>query len=302
MKVFFDNVNFNSSSGPNSFAKRLSDELIRRNYQISNVASKSFIPDVQLSFIMSQKKIAPLVQRLDGIYFNIEQDYQVLNKPLLETYENSESAVFQTEFNKKLSEHYFGNHLNSTVIRNGTDLDLISSIQPVKNKILDKFEKVWCCASSWRPHKRLSENVRYFLEVAPDTHCLVILGSNPDFITKHPRVFYGGEVGWGDLISIYKRSDYFIHLSWLDHCPNVVVDARASGCQIICSSAGGTKEIAGKDATVIKEDDWDFSPIKLYKPPEMDFSKTVKNEYDIDISISRAAKEYIDVFKGVLRR
>ena len=128
MKVFFDNVNFNSSSGPNSFAKRLSDELMRRNYQISNVVSKNFIPDVQLSFIMSQKKIAPLVQRLDGIYFNIEQDYQVLNKPLLETYENSESAVFQTEFNKKLSEHYFGNHLNSTVIRNGTDLDLISSI------------------------------------------------------------------------------------------------------------------------------------------------------------------------------
>ena len=302
MKIFFDNVNFNSSSGPNSFAKRLSDELKRRDHSVSNVVSGNFMPDVQISFIMSQKKIAPLVQRLDGIYFNKDQDYQSLNKPILETYENSESVVFQTEFNKKLSEHYFGNHLNPSVIRNGTDIELISTIHPAQNNLLDKFKKVWCCASSWRPHKRLSENVRYFLEIAPESDCLVIFGSNPDITVRHPRVFYGGEVGWNDLISVYKRSDYFIHLAWLDHCPNVVVDARAAGCQIICSSAGGTQEIAGKDAIIIREEDWDFSPTRLYKPPVMDFSKTIKNEYNVDISISRAAKEYIDVFEGILRK
>lgn len=302
MKIFFDNVNFSSSSGPNSFAKRLSDELIRRNYQISNEASMDFIPDVQLSFIMSQKKVAPLIQRLDGIYFNKEQDYQSLNKPILETYENSEAVVFQTEFNKALSEKYFGNHWNSTIIRNGTDIDLISTIKPVENKILDQFEKIWCCASSWRPHKRLSENVRYFLESSSDRDCLVIFGSNPDFTARHPRIFYGGEVDWTDLISVYKRSSYFIHLAWLDHCPNVVVDARAAGCQIICSSAGGTKEIAGKDAVIISEDDWDFSPTMLYKPPKMDFSKTIKNQYDIDISISRAASQYVSVFEGISKR
>ena len=132
MKLFFDNVNFNSTSGPNSFAKRLHDELEKRGHEISNQASSKFIPDVQLSFIMSQKKIAPMVQRLDGIYFNTDQDFKFLNKPILETYENCEAVVFQTEFNKKLSEHYFGNHWNSHIIRNGTDVELISSIDPVK--------------------------------------------------------------------------------------------------------------------------------------------------------------------------
>jgi hypothetical protein len=33
----------------------------------------------------------------------------------------------------------------------------------------------------------------------------------------------------------------------------------------------------------------------------MDFSATVENQYDIDISISRAASEYIDIFNGMLR-
>ena len=300
MKIFFDNVNFNSSSGPNSFATRLSSELSKREHEVFNQVSTDSIPDVQLSFIMSQKKIAPMVQRLDGIYFNTDQDFKSLNKPILETYENCESVVFQTDFNKKLSEHYFGNHWNSHVIRNGTDTEMIESIAPVQNDLLDSFESVWTCASSWRPHKRLSENIRYFLETAPDTHCLVVLGSNPDFTIRHPRVLYGGQVGWEDLISIYKRSEYFIHLSWLDHCPNVVVDARASGCKIVCSSSGGTKEIAGPSATLVIEDDWDFSPVKLYSPPKMDFSKIATNDIDIDISIVRAADQYVDVFQGVL--
>ena len=302
MKIYFDNVNLNSSSGPNSFANRLSDELKRRSHNVSSIASGDFIPDVQLSFIMCQKKIAPLIQRLDGIYFNIDQDFKSLNKPIRETYDNSESVVFQTNFNRDLITKYFGNHWSYRVIRNGTDLNIINSIDPADNKVLDNFENVWSCASSWRPHKRLSENVRYFLETSSDKDCLVILGSDPDFTVKHPRVFYGGHLNWRDLISVYKRSDYFLHLAWLDHCPNVVVDARAAGCKIICSSSGGTKEIAGKDAVVIEEDDWDFSPVKLYRPPILDFSRSVKNQYDTDISINRAADEYLEVFNEVLNK
>ena len=302
MKIFFDNVNFNSTSGPNSFATRLSSELSKRGHEVFSQTSIKSIPEVQLSFIMSQKKVAPMIQRLDGIYFNNDQDFKSLNKPILETYENCEAVVFQTEFNKKLSEHYFGNHWNSHIIRNGTDIDLIDSIEPAKNNILDSFESVWCCASSWRPHKRLSENIRYFLETAPSTHCLIVLGSNPDFTIKHPRIFYGGELSWKDLISIYKRSEFFIHLAWLDHCPNVVVDARAAGCNIICSSTGGTREIAGPGATLVVEDDWDFSPVKLYSPPRMDFSKIDVNVYNSDISITRAADEYLDAFNSVLRK
>ena len=65
----------------------------------------------------------------------------------------------------------------------------------------------------------------------------------------------------GDRLFISLLSAAFIHLAWLDHCPNVVVDARAAACQIICSSAGGTKEIAGPSAIVIEEDEWDFEPV-----------------------------------------
>jgi len=125
----------------------------------------------------------------------------------------------------------------------------------------------------------------------------VIAGDKSEDILKEDRIFYVGNISILQLISLYKRAKYFIHLTWLDHCPNVVVDARASGCQIICSSAGGTKEIAGPDAIVIEEDEWDFEPVKLYEPPVMDFTKKVKNVYENDYNMTKVAEQYLNFLK-----
>lgn len=302
MKVLIDNVNLDSNSGPNGFAGKIIKPLGKLGVDVSCVLDKNFLPDIQLSFIMSHYKFAPIVQRLDGIYFNSEQDFESLNGPIKATYIDAESVIFQSEFNKKLTEHWFGKKESNFVIHNGTCLERIKEINPIDHQLTNSFENVWCCASSWRPHKRLSENVRYFLDHAGRHDCLIIAGENPDFRCDDPRVFYAGNLDWINLISLFKRSKYFIHLSWLDHCPNVVIDARASGCHIICSSAGGTSEICGANSTIIQEEDWDFSPIKLYSPPPVDFSKIIKSKKDIDISIERAAKEYSHVLSGVFNK
>ena len=120
----------------------------------------------------------------------------------------------------------------------------------------------------------------------------------PNQQVVHGNINYLGELSQQELYSLYKGSKYFIHLAWLDHCPNVVVDARACGCKIICSSAGGTKEIAGEDAIVIKEDEWDFEPVKLYDPPPMDFNKKVENLWDKDYNMKNIAIRYVDFIKG----
>ena len=301
MKIFFENVDLSSRSGPNSFGKKLHDSLSKRDHEIITGIPET-IPDVQLAFIASGYRLAPTVQRLDGIYFNIDQNFDELNIPIEATYQSADAVIFQSEFNKRLTFHYFGKKENSHVISNGTDIDLISAIKPMESDVLDTFENVWTCASSWRPHKRLSENIRYFLEMSSINDCLIIAGSNPDVRISNPRVFYAGDLDWQTLISLYKRSKYFLHLAFLDHCPNVVVDARASGCKIICSSTGGTSEISGKNSIVIEEGEWDFTPLKLYSPPEMDFSKVVDIGIDSDISIDYASERYLEVLKGVVEK
>lgn len=293
MKINLENVNLNSSTGPNSFGKKLHSALLNKGHEFTSYEEA----DVSLCFIeglnVMQNLRTPRIQRLDGIYFNKQQNYEAQNFNIKLTYDWSDGVVFQSHFNKKLTTKYFGEHSRSVVIHNGADVGTIQEIKPAKIYA----NKVWSCASSWRPHKRLGENIRYFLEHKEEGDVLCVAGETPH-IVKDPSIYYLGNLSQDKLYSLYKRSDYFLHLAWLDHCPNVVVDARACGAQIICSDSGGTKEIAGLDAIVLEEEEWDFQPVKLYEPPSIDFEKKVDNLFDSDYDIVSVSQKYEDFMKN----
>ena len=209
--------------------------------------------------------------------------------------------IYQSEFNKKLTEKYFGQAKKSVVIGNGTCLSAIEKKSPLESPALDKYSEVWTCSSSWRPHKRLKENIRYFLENSPTDACLVVAGENPDHYVEDPRVLYAGHLSWDDCISLYKRSKVFLHLAFLDHCPNVVVDARASGCKVVVSSSGGTKEISGPESIVIQDLEWDMNPLDLYDPPKLDFKKTYRCGIESSIDIKEVASRYSQALSEISR-
>jgi len=288
MNIYLDNVNLGSTSGPNHFGSKLVKYMSRLGDSFTG--DKKY--DVQLSFIQSNTQVAPIYQRLDGIYFNSSQDFEKLNAAIKDTYSKAKGVIFQSEFNKELTFKYFGTHDNYKVIHNGADLERINGVRPLRNLVLDRFDAVWCCASSWRPHKRLRDNITYFLENSNKNDCMVVAGQAPkEDAIKHERVFYVGNLDVETLYGLYKRSKYFVHLAYLDHCPNVVVDAAACGCHIICSSAGGTKEIA-IGGTIIVEDEWDFKPTKLYEPPKLDFTKRRECKLKTNIDMTYVATQY----------
>lgn len=294
MNLLLNNVNPYSSSGPNHFANKFTKYISKLDTSVDYQHNEDKKYDSQLSFIYhtEEHENIPIYQRLDGIYFNSEQQFEELNKPIKRTYDLSKGVIFQSEFNKMLTFKYFGEHNNFKIIHNGADLDFIDSVGPLEASVIDQYEKVWCSASSWRPHKRLSDNIRYFLEHSSEKECMVVAGHvNNDKKIPHSRVYYTGELDIKTLTSLYKRSDYFVHLAYLDHCPNVVVDAVACGCHVICSSTGGTKEVA-IGGTIIQEDEWDLEPIKLYHPPRLDFSRKQDNEYSTNIDMNYVATQY----------
>lgn len=306
MNIFTHNFNPNSESGPNKFSRQLLNSLVS-DYGFSLTSQK----DADVEFCLIQQashKIKPMILRLDGIYFNKSQDFNQQNIPINFSYKNSDIVVFQSEFNRRLTEKWFGPHPNYRIIHNAY-LD-----NPVKDKIFKKEsdKEIWSCASSWRPHKRLIDNVRYFLEKAPNDAMLYVAGEgikDQDIIDIQKLIsFYGnektvkvcGNLDYTTLRMLYDASSTFLHLAYLDHCPNVVVDAVAHGCHVVCSSSGGTKEIV-KNGTIIEEDEWDFSPIDLYSPPKMDFSKIKKinNLLDNDFNSINCLKSYVDAFRSL---
>jgi len=305
MKIFTHNFNPNSNSGPNKFSRQLFQSMIKDNGVV--IESNNKEADVEFCLIQQQvHKVKPMLLRLDGIWFNSEQDYDSQNAPIKYAYGNADAVVFQSNFNKALTEKWFGEHRNSFVIHNAPDLEVIKSVNPrFFDRVFGVNTEVWSCASKWRPHKRLNENIRYFFENAPKEAVLAVAGpiSGENLVIPDSgRVYLLGDLDYVSLLSLYRRSSTFIHLSYLDHCPNVVVDAQASGCHIICSSTGGTKEIVS-NGTIIHEKNWDYSPIKLYEPPAMDFKN--KSEVfshqceDKKTNIVDCANLYYNVFKTI---
>lgn len=299
MKIYFDNFDMQSSSGPNSFAKKLGHELIKQGHEIT-----SDRPHVQLSFIMSGGRLAPVALRLDGIYFNTMQEWKRMNVSIKQAYDTADLIVFQSMFNKELVTKYFGEHKQPFVIHNGANLDLITDVPVNDDAFFDSFKKIWLCASSWRPHKRLAENIRYFFEHAGGHDCLIVAGSGIEVHERvnDPRIFYVGNLTQMQLMGIMKRAHKFIHLAFLDHCPNVVVDARAAGCQIICASSGGTHEIAGTNAIVIQDIEWDWKPLELYRPPLLDFTNIAQVGQESIIDMTYVAERYTLVLNTIALR
>lgn len=297
MRFLLDNVDLSSRSGPNGFGLKLARALSYRGHQLVDSDER---PDVQLSFIQQLCDAVPMVLRLDGIWFNSMHDWRAQNEPIHRAYDAARAVVIQSEFDRELVQRYFGARDDTHVIHNGTDIEFVCSVDPMSAPSLHDVEHVWSCAAAWRPHKRLSENVRYFREHAGPLDCLIIAGANPDLKVSDPRVFYAGDLDYETLVSLYRASDYFLHLAWLDHSPNTVVDARAAGCHIVCSSSGGTEEIAGLNSTVIEEDEWDFQPCKLYEPLQLDFSRKRQGRYESEIDIDIVASMYESVLIGAL--
>ena len=284
MRILFNNVNFDSRSGPNGFGLKLARQLIKTGHEIVSRDS-----NIALNFIQGHVSNTKNVLRLDGIWFNISQDWEKLNEPISKSYDLADSVIVQSEFNKELVSKYFGKRDNVHVVHNGTDLDSIEKIQPAKTG--HDRAKTWLCASSWRPHKRLAENINYFQHAAGEKDVLFVAGSGDAAAAidcKDPRVIYVGDLSWEHLVSLMKAASNFIHLAYLDHCPNVVVDARAAGCKIVCSDSGGTAEIAGIDAAVIKDASWDFAPTTLYEPPKLDMT-------NLGVSIQPKTNNIVDV-------
>jgi len=158
VKIYPHNYNQHSLSGPNKFTTQLFN-CLSKVYSI-NLVNNPRSADIEFCLIQqATHKVKPMVLRLDGIWFNSEQDYDQQNKPIKFSYNNADVVIFQSEFNKKLTENWFGRHRNSHVIHNAPDLNLINGemINNAYKKISWPWKEgveVWSSASTWRPHKR----------------------------------------------------------------------------------------------------------------------------------------------------
>jgi glycosyltransferase involved in cell wall biosynthesis len=307
MKIHFSNVNFSSNSGPNSFGFRLANSFKNLGHEIVEDNKKEY--DVFLCFIepsSNPRHGSKFIHRLDGIWFKPEQ-FKTHNKNIKWAYDNCDHVVWQSEFDKKMTCHHWGDR-NGSVIHNGISLEnvdsetLLTNIKDIKSKITGRL---FVSSASWHRQKRLKENIEFFEKNKKDGDIMIVMGPNPDVIIDKPHlqksIIFTGKLSHNQCLEIFREADWMIHLAWLDHCPNVVVEALSQGCPVICTDSGGTKEIVNDNGIVIPETNpysfelTDYDNPYFINIPEVNLDKIdVKNQH---LDIENIAKKYLEIMK-----
>ena len=91
MNIRFENVNFNSNSGPNSFGKKLKKYFELNGCKVSWHDYDAVLCFIETNNVFKNKK---LYQRLDGIYFNSDFDYKSQNKNISRVYGIADGVIF----------------------------------------------------------------------------------------------------------------------------------------------------------------------------------------------------------------
>lgn len=257
--------------GPGHFLAALTKSLPAKGVQ--EVFRLSDRPDVLLvpggapaGFLEETASMGiPVVQRLDGVYFDITEDYAERNVPLRRTLEQADTVIFQSEYSREMALRFIGRPRRHLVIYNSADPEIFSPSGPIRRP---PFDRVVMAASRWRPHKRLRDVVDAFQRMRDGRTCLVIAGSMDSLslnLSASSDILLLGDVSQAELASWLRGADVFVHPAWRDWCPNVVVQALACGVPVVCSSLGGTHELVGDAGIVVESGEHEeFRPLPLY--------------------------------------
>jgi glycosyltransferase involved in cell wall biosynthesis len=307
MKVHFDNVNMSSTSGPNSFGKRLAMALLESGHEIEldNGANS----DVSIVFIeRSGKPLAKkVIQRLDGIWFS-PAEFKSKNTFIKNLYENADGVIWQSDFDRQMVTKWWGLPKSGTVIRNGINTSPVKKFTlPALEQLRQQYEKIFVCSANWHAQKRLLENIELYKHLRNQyaSAALIVLGSNPTYVAD-PHIFFAGSQPHEVCLEIFSAADWMIHLAWLDHCPNTVVECLSQKTPVICSEHGGTKELVSDYGIVVKESlDYNFELVDYSNPPKLQVSQIqslpdkLELTYNVDITMSTCLNNYLSFMEKI---
>lgn len=287
-------------TGKGFFLNRLKSSLSELG--VKCVHNPKIDHDVYLDYVSFKlKSNKPHILRLDGVNYTHSKRSNAENKIIQKSVSKADAVVFQSEFCNDAVRRRIKVSCFTEVIMNGDNPNRFNHIKPADSDYrLNLFT-----AARWRRHKRLKEIVKSFLLWDNADSCLWIAGQ-ADYQVNHPRIRYLGPLSQSQLASYYRLANAFIHISYIDSCPNAVVESICSGTPVLSNNVGGNPEVVGESGEVCDIDKpYNWKTINPYKPPRVDLSviaegmaKVVSGNYNCnrsDLNINTVAKKYISL-------
>ena len=284
LKIGFS-FNF-ANGGPSNFLKNLRKTLMQNKICKTSYFINPFTDCNIYSNKVRNPWNKPYVYRVDGVGYDTSRSNEHLtgvNDLIVDGINESIGIVYQTHHSKKMVDSFLDIKPNkSTIIINGTNLEKFCPNGDDFRVALNISENalVFISSAKWRPQKRLEDIVEVF-KIFKKTHIgethLIIIGVEKE-IDYSNNIIYLPIVENEDMPKYLRSADIYLFFSWLDACPNSVLEAIACNIPVICTNQGGTKEIlnATNGGIIVNADEeYNYKATNLQKPPKPDYEKVL---------------------------
>lgn len=240
---------YRPEGGVYSFIRNLIHYLERRGISYTHELDDSYDILLAFSFKLQARRIfnikkgradVKVVQRVDGStqdYGRLDDSDQIQSRVNL----LADVTIFQSHYAKFATREKFQIiSQDGPVIYNAVDTDLFN---PSGEKQGFPFSKNVCHVSfSTNPLKGAAE-VYKLAKLYPNVG-FVLCGyfSDPPPL---PNILILGHLSHENLVKIYRSCDVFFFPSENEACPNVVLEALASGLPVLYKNSGATAELVG---------------------------------------------------------
>ena len=121
------------------------------------------------------------------------------------------------------------------------------------------------------------------------------------------RVRFAGSIGRGEIGRFFSAADVFVHAAVMEAAGNVILEALAAGCPVVCADAGGPSEYVerGRTGFVVPRADAAAMSAALRQllgstPLRCRMARTARESAERDFAYRRMIADYARVYDDVM--
>lgn len=245
------------------------------DFTLLYLGSSGLPRDLRAQLWVARRRGAPVVLNQDGVGYRAwaGEAWAEVNRPLRRALEAADHVVYQSAFCKDDADTYLGSARSGwEILPNAVDGGRFrpADVEPGGPPVLllggdqvspRRFElgvRTFALVRSEHPDARLLVTGR----LPADAGVIVEASSVGDAI----ELF--GPYTQEEAPRLYRRAHVLLHTKVLDPCPNVVLEAMASGLPVVHPASGGTPELVG-DAGISVEHVVDRERLSQPEPEAM---------------------------------
>jgi glycosyltransferase involved in cell wall biosynthesis len=275
-KVFFSGALPGHRGGPRVKVSRLRERFRQRPLGFDVLYVLSNYPYLSVRSVeLCRRSNTPIVLNQNGVHFPgwFGQDFALANSQNKLIYENSAYVFWQSLFAREGARLFLSPYdPPGEILYNAVDLNFYKPTDERKSK--NSFRLL--VAGKFTPDTFYQVRAAlHGISLCPpkERFELIVAGlSNSQKILTQILCSDLGLTNSVQLLGPFEQSkapelmssvDCYLALKHMDTCPNLVIEALASGVPVIYSNSGGTPELVGSEAGIpLQVDkDWDCAPI-----------------------------------------